>query len=165
MTPEASKERATDERFTALAKRLRDRAAEGGFGYVLCEEAADALDSLRERATDCPCFQAAFLRVMAEGSALLSDRDDTERLWPETRKMLREIADTIDADRAELQFLRERIAASAVVRLEGIEHRAEAMLEQFAARADAEVEASYATAFFIVHNEIYHSHKDGETNG
>jgi hypothetical protein len=61
----------------------------------------------------CECWAAPFLRVMADGAAVLSDRDDAERLWPETRTALREIASTIESQASEL------------VRLRGLESRAQ----------------------------------------
>jgi phosphoglycolate phosphatase-like HAD superfamily hydrolase len=60
---------------------------------------------------DCKCWHAAFLRIMADGATELSDRDDAERLWPETREALREIADALQASEEREQRLRALCAA------------------------------------------------------
>jgi hypothetical protein len=39
---------------------------------------------------------AIWLRVMVDGSDVASDRDSAERLWPETRENLRDIADALE---------------------------------------------------------------------
>ena len=44
----------------------------------------------------CMRWAAPFLRILVDGSTVLSDRDDAERLWPETRTALLEIATEIE---------------------------------------------------------------------
>ena len=65
-------------------------------------------DRLREQ---CMRWAAPFLRVLVDGSTVLSDRDDAERLWPETRTALLEIATEIERQGKALRAVKQLCVA------------------------------------------------------